>query len=168
MERYPRKLPKELTYQAMEDKQKQRIYTPFLTCNETGAPPTLSFRQSTSRARIPCTVTIDDPTFHLFQAYLHHDIPLVCRLPSLNEDTSWAHIPVALLGKAELSHFDLEPKVNFVIHYHKAEGRIVGGTAYSVGPTITVDTDERDLGWERIKIGDEMKFEFSVRYFNPF
>src|SRR5271163_2842246 len=102
----------------MEDKQKQRLYTPFLTCNETGAPPTLAFRQSTSRARIPCTVTIDDPTFHLFQAYLHHDIPLVCRLPSdYSEPRDWTQIPINLIGKAELSHFDLETNINFIFHY---------------------------------------------------
>jgi len=147
----------------MEDKQKQRIYTPFLRCNETGSAPTFAFRESTSRTRTPCTITIDDPTFHLFQAYLHDDIPLVCRLPSAQGEESWARIPIALVGKTELSHIDLEPKINFVIHYHKGEGSITGGVGYSVGPTVTVGTDERELGWERIKIGDEIRLELSVR-----
>jgi hypothetical protein len=147
----------------MEDKQKQRIYTPFLTCNETGTPPTFSFRQSTPRARTLCTVTIDDPTFHLFQAYLHHDIPLICRLRAIQGEEGWAQIPIVFVGKAELSHCDLEPKINFVIHYNKGEGRITGGVGYSIGPTVSTETDERDLGWERIKIGDEVQLEFSVR-----
>jgi len=88
-----------------EDSNKQRIYASFLICNETGSPPTFHFRQSTSRDRIPCTVTIDDPTFHLFQAYLHHDFPLSCRLQSRNAgNENWAAIPINLIGKVEFSH----------------------------------------------------------------
>ena len=34
---------------------------------------------------------------------------------------------------------------------------------YSQGPTVTSETQEDELGWHRIKIGDEVKFEFSVR-----
>lgn len=164
MERFAPREDGFLTLQAMEDNQKQRVYTPFLICNETGTPPTFAFRHSTSRTRTPCTVTIDDPTFHLFQAYLHLDIPLVCRLPSVRAEERWAQIPITLVGKAELSHVDLEPRINFVIHYNKGEGRITGGVGYSLGPTVAIDTDERDLGWERIKIGDEIRLEFSVRY----
>lgn len=154
-----------LTTQAVEDTKKQRIFTPFLICNETGSPPTFNFRRSTSRTRTSCTVTIDDPTFHLFQAYLHLDIPLICRLPSYqSENGYWIQIPINLIGKAELSHFDIEPKINFIIHYDRTKGRITGGVAYSQGPTVTSETEETDLGWHRIKIGDEIQFEFSVRY----
>ena len=111
-----------------------------------------------------CTVTIDDSTFHLFQAYLHDDIPLVCRLPSSHSETGgWAQIAINLIGKAELSHFDVEPKINFVLHYDRIKGNIIGGVAYSIGPTITSETKEDDLGWHRIIIGDELRFEFSVR-----
>ena len=103
--------------QAVEDAHKRRIFTPFLICNETGSPPTFNFRQSTSKTRTTCTVKIDDSTFHLFQAYMHLDIPLICRLPSCQPDNGyWAQIPINLIGKAELSHFDIEPKINFIIH----------------------------------------------------
>jgi hypothetical protein len=149
---------------AVEDKKNQRVFTPFLICNETGSPPIFNFRQSTSRTRTACTVTIDDPTFHLFQAYLHLDIPLICRLPSRQSGSGyWTQIPINLIGKVELSHFDIESKINFIIHYDRTNGWITGGVGYSHGPTVTSETEEKELGWYRIKIGDEMKFEFSVR-----
>lgn len=148
----------------MEDANKQLVFTPFLTCNETENPPTFNFRQSTSPSRVYCTVAIDDPTFHHFQEYLHHDLPLICRLPSsLSETGNWAQIPINLIGKAELSHFDIDPKINFVLHYDRIKGYITGGAGYSIGPTVTGDAKEDDLGWHRIKIGDNLPLEFSVR-----
>ena len=42
-------------------------------------------------------------------------------------------------------------------------GWITGGVGYSQGPTVTSETEEDKLGWHRIKISDELKFEFSVR-----
>lgn len=149
---------------AIEGVDKERLYAPLLICNETGYPPAIQFRKSSSR-RIPCTITIDDPTFHLFQAYLHLDVPLVCRLPSSGSTGgSWAQIPVSLVGKAELSHIDLEPKINFIFHYDRTRGLIEGGAGYSIGPTATSQTEEHNLGWLRLKIGDQVQFELSVRY----
>ena len=111
-----------------------------------------------------CTVTIDDHTFHLFQSYLHHDLPLTCRLPSRHSETgNWAQIPINLIGKTELSHCDVDPKINFVLHYDRIKGYITGGTGYSIGSTVTADTKEDDLGWHRIKIGDSLRLELSVR-----
>lgn len=133
-------------------------------CNETGSPPVFHFRQSTSRARTPCTITIDDPTFHLFQAYLHYDFPLACRLQSRKSgNENWASIPINLIGKVEFSHIDLETNLNFIIHYDRDQGWITGGVGYSVGPTVTSDTVEKDLGWERVKIGDSVRLDLSVR-----
>jgi hypothetical protein len=148
----------------VEDANKQRVFIPFLTCNETGKPPTFNFRQSTSRSRTSCTVTIDDFTFHLFQSYLHLDLPLICRLPSRHSDTDhWTQIPINLIGKTELSHFDIEPKINFVLHYDRIKGNIKGGAGYSIGPTVTSEIKEDELGWHRIKIGDNLRLEISVR-----
>ena len=111
-----------------------------------------------------CTVTIDDSTFHLFQAYLHLDLPLICRLPSHHSDTEhWTQIPINLIGKTELSHFDIEPKINVVLHYDRIKGNINGGVGYSIGPTVTSDIKEDELGWHRIKIGDHLRLEISVR-----
>lgn len=78
---------------------------------------------------------------------------------------SWVHIPINLLGKVELSHFDLEPEINFIFHYDRNRGWITGGVGYSLGHTITSETLEKDLGWQRVKIGDTVQLEFSVRYF---
>ena len=148
----------------MEDTNKQQTFTPFLICNETGKPPTFNFGQSTSRSRVSCTVTIDDPSFHLFQEYLHHDLPLICRLPSQHSESgNWAQIPINLIGKTELSHFDIDPKINFILHYDRTKGYITGGAGYSIGPTVSLETHEDSLGWQRVKIGDTLQFEFSIR-----
>lgn len=153
---------------AIEDENKERKYIPFLTCNETRYPPAFKFRHSTSKQRIPCTVTVDDPTFHTFQAYLHQDYPLVCRVPSRNSDPPiWAHIPISLVGKVELSHVDIEPQLNFIFHYDRFRGWVTGGVGYSVGQTVTSQTVEQDLGWQRVKIGDQLTFEISLRW-TPF
>ena len=145
-----------------EDPHKERVWTPFLKCNETGLPLTFHFRES-SRSRIPCTVQIDDPTFHIFQAYLHYDFPLACRLQSRKSGDNWAAIPVNLVGKVELSHFDLETKLNFIIHYDRRLGWITGGVGYGIGPTVTSQTVEKDLGWQRVKIGDRVRLDLSVK-----
>jgi hypothetical protein len=148
----------------LEDSDHERLYAPFLTCNETGYAPTFKYRQSTTKLRIPCTVTIDDPTFHLFQAYLHHDMPVVCRLPAQRTESGYfAHIAVNLLGKVELSHLDIDPKVNFIFHYDASHDWITGGVGYTLGPAVTSKTKE-EADWQRLKIGDQIKFEFSVRY----
>jgi hypothetical protein len=153
-----------LDAQVLENSDHERLYTPFLTCNETGYPPAFKFRHSTSKSRIPCTITIDDPTFHLFQTYLHHDIPLICRLPARRpENDYFAHIPINMLGKVELSHLDLDPKINFIFHYDAFHSWVSGGVGYTIGPTITSKTKE-EQDWQRIKIGDQVKLEFSVRY----
>jgi hypothetical protein len=169
----------------VEDEDKQRTYIPFLTCNETGNPPSFAFRTSTLKHKIPCTITIDDPTFHFFQAYLHHDLPLVCRLPARKQSTDlriidaktndaeevesgpWVHIPINLVGKAELSHFDIETRINFIFHYDRWHHWVSGGVGYSLGSVVGKDTEEEELGWKRVKIGDQVQLDFSIRYPHP-
>jgi hypothetical protein len=148
----------------VEDSEKERVYSPFMICNETGQSPTFNFRQPTNRARNTCTVEIDDPTFHLFENYLHHDMPLACRIRSSAGVDHWAHVPINLLGKVQLSHFDVEKKINFLFHYSREKGWISGGVGYSLGPAVTLKTSESDLDWERVKIGDQVQFELSVRF----
>src|SRR5436305_1126367 len=149
----------------MKDANKQKIFTSFLICNETGRPPAFNFRQPTNKLRVPCTVDVNDSIFHLFRAYLDQDVPLICRLPSRDSETGhWAQISISLVGKAELSHFHIESKINFIIHYDRTGGWITGGTGYSIGPTVILETNEDELGWHRVKIGDRIPFEFSIRY----
>jgi hypothetical protein len=74
------------------------------------------------------------------------------------------HIPINLVGKVELSHFDLDPRINFIFHYDRFHSWVTGGVGYSVGPTVTAQTEEQELGWQRVKIGDQVRLEFSVRY----
>ena len=80
------------------------------------------------------------------------------------ETGPWAHIPINLVGKAELSHFDIETRMNFIFHYDRWHNWVMGGVGYSVGSVATKDTEEEEMGWKRVKIGDQVQLEFSIRY----
>lgn len=68
-----------------------------------------------------------------------------------------------MVGKVELSHLDLDPKINFIFHYDSFHSWVTGGVGYAVGPAITSKTKE-ESDWQRIKIGDQVKLEFAVKY----
>jgi len=90
---------------------------------------------------------------------------MICRLQSHHSDNEeWVQIPISFVGKTQLSHIDIEPQLNFIFHYDRFHSWVTGGVGYSVGPIVTSDAGERDLGWKRVKIGDTIPFEFSVRY----
>lgn len=44
----------------------------------------------------------------------------------------------------------------------------MGGVGYSVGSVVTKDTAEEEMGWKRVKIGDQVRLEFSIRYLHLF
>jgi len=83
------------------------------------------------------------------------------------ESGLWAHIPINLVGKAELSHFDIETRMNFIFHYDRWHNWVMGGVGYSIGSVVTKDTEEEEMGWKRVKIGDQVQLEFSIRYPRP-
>ncbi|OJD25900.1 hypothetical protein ACJ73_02722 [Blastomyces percursus] len=63
-------------------------YIPFPTCNETSAP--LAFRYGISET-ITCTIhSLSDTLYHLFEYYVHSDVPLTCRIPTFPLLTSSA------------------------------------------------------------------------------
>ncbi|KAK2775947.1 hypothetical protein FQN53_002935 [Emmonsiellopsis sp. PD_33] len=55
-------------------------YIPFPTCNETSSP--LAFHYGVSET-ITCTIpSISDSLYHLFEYYVHADVPMACRIPT--------------------------------------------------------------------------------------
>ncbi|KAL4784364.1 hypothetical protein BJX76DRAFT_367687 [Aspergillus varians] len=55
-------------------------FTPFPTCKETSAPLALRYGVSES---VNCTIdALPDELYHLFEYYVHSDVPMTCRVPT--------------------------------------------------------------------------------------
>ncbi|KAI1618664.1 hypothetical protein EDD37DRAFT_623373 [Exophiala viscosa] len=133
-------------------------YIPFPTCNETNQP--LSFLYNTPQTQT-CTIeSLPDELYHLFEFFVHSDVPLSCRIPShpLSQEelgiTSslpevggtgaekdlWTPFTIALQGTLQLSHLHLHTNINVLFHMSQdtedskapASSHLIASTAYSL------------------------------------
>ncbi|KIX02357.1 uncharacterized protein Z518_08298 [Rhinocladiella mackenziei CBS 650.93] len=136
-------------------------YIPFPTCNETNQP--LSFAYNTPRTQT-CTIDpLSDELYHLFEFFVHSDVPLTCRIPSYplsQEDPGiisslsevgragvdkdlWTPFTIALQGTLQLSHLHLYTNINVLFHMSpdpspsktSAQSHLIASTAYSLPNT---------------------------------
>ncbi|MDB5271625.1 MAG: hypothetical protein JWP58_4665, partial [Hymenobacter sp.] len=158
-------------------------YIDFPTCAETNKPLSLKYNSDGPQN---CTITIDDPLFHLLEFYIHNDAPLSCRVPSrppfsvslrplntetaadLKEEEKDEFVPLifALTGQLQLSHLHVNTRMNVLLHsvpkHHRQKrdsGVIDSGTAYSTSPLSASGHTKR------VVIGDELTLQFHVRWF---
>ncbi|KAL1967046.1 hypothetical protein VTN77DRAFT_3570 [Rasamsonia byssochlamydoides] len=127
----------------IEDNLGRLQYIPFPTCNETSLP--LAFRYGISET-ITCTIdALPDTLYHLFEYYVHSDVPLACRVPTgpltpaegkhdasssardefdiidVNSDGGGSGPPytpltIALQGTLQLSHLHIWTDMNVIMH----------------------------------------------------
>ncbi|KIV89483.1 hypothetical protein, variant [Exophiala mesophila] len=130
-------------------------YIPFPRCNETSLP--LAFAYNTPQTQT-CTIdSLPDELYHLFEFFVHSDVPLTCRVPSwpLNQNNphdaeaisslgttdkdAWTPFTIALQGILQLSHLHLHTNINVLFHMSvdSAEGpsHLIASTAYSIPNT---------------------------------
>ncbi|EMG49770.1 hypothetical protein G210_5408 [Candida maltosa Xu316] len=94
------------------------IYGPFPKCKETNKP--LMFQYGINQD-LNCTIQFTDELYHLFQLYLHEDVPFSCRLPLSSEPLSiekgGASIPLTFNFRGTLSdsHIDIDHSMNVVL-----------------------------------------------------
>ncbi|KAJ6103746.1 hypothetical protein N7486_003968 [Penicillium sp. IBT 16267x] len=115
-------------------------YIPFVTCNETSRP--LSLRYGISET-ITCTIPeLSDTLYHLFEFYVHSDVPMTCRVPTsplsstpnTPEDSDpesgetdplaalsengppFTPLTIALQGTLQLSHLHIWSDMNMLMH----------------------------------------------------
>ncbi|KAJ5765068.1 hypothetical protein N7520_004627 [Penicillium odoratum] len=116
-------------------------YIPFVTCNETSRP--LSIRYGISET-INCTIPVlSDTLYHLFEFYVHSDVPMTCRVPTsplsspnrldktdstpesgetdaftaLSENgPPFTPLTIALQGTLQLSHLHIWSDMNMLMH----------------------------------------------------
>ncbi|KAK6202438.1 uncharacterized protein RJT21DRAFT_19731 [Scheffersomyces amazonensis] len=142
------------------DEQDKIIYGPFPTCKETGKP--LNFKYGISED-FNCTITFSDELYHLFQLYIHEDVPFSCRLPISSEshylEQGGAYIPLTFNFRGEIhdSHLDIDPTLNVLItkpaNNNEDENTFISAVAYSSGTNAT-----------RIVIGDSLTLSVAVRF----
>lgn len=133
-------------------------YIPFPTCNETSQP--LSFPYNTPDTQT-CTIdALPDELYHLFEFFVHSDVPLTCRIPSHPlsqeelgipsslpdvggtgaEKDLWTPFTIALQGTLQLSHLHLHTNINVLFHMSSeseppkavSQSHLIASAAYSV------------------------------------
>lgn len=141
--------------------QKNRImYGPFPICEETKKPLSLKYGINED---FNCTILFTDELFHLFQLYLHEDVPFSCRLPLSSEVASiekgGAYVPFTFNFRGTLtdSHIDVDHSMNVLITKPASkdadQNTFISAIAYGSGTNTT-----------RVVIGDKLTLNFAVRW----
>lgn len=127
----------------------------------------MSFLYNTPQTQT-CTIdSLPDELYHLFEFFVHSDVPLTCRVPSypLSQDEQgiasalpgvdgsgaekdqWTPFTIALQGTLQLSHLHLHTNINVLFHISPEseipgeviESHLIASTAYSL-PNATSST----------------------------
>ncbi|KAK9390653.1 hypothetical protein V1515DRAFT_591084, partial [Lipomyces mesembrius] len=141
------------------------MYNPFPICKETNRPLSFLFGVDSDN-RLNCTFLVQDETYHLLQLYVHQDAPLSCRVPArLGSENMFAPVVFSVQGKLEQSHLDIATNFNFIFTY--TDALINGKSSKKAGANITsaVAYPSYPSSTTRIIIGDELTFQFNVRWF---
>ncbi|KAK9361631.1 hypothetical protein V1504DRAFT_451392, partial [Lipomyces starkeyi] len=141
------------------------MYNPFPICKETNRPMSFQFGVDSDN-RLNCTFLVLDETYHMLQLYVHQDAPLSCRVPArLGSENLFAPVVFSVQGKLEQSHLDIATNFNFIFTY--ADALINGKPSKKAGANITsaVAYPSHPSSTTRIIIGDELTFQFNVRWF---
>lgn len=130
------------------------IHSLFPVCRETGESLSLSYNTPEIKE---CTVELTDELYHLFQLYIHQDVPFSCRLPySHNNDDVFIPFTLNFRGIIETSHLDIDTTMNVVVHAG-SEGNIVSSVGYSAGGNVS-----------RYIIGDFMPIRLHVNWVDEY
>ncbi|CAI5756399.1 unnamed protein product [Candida verbasci] len=134
--------------------QNKIVYGPPPKCLESSKP--LTFKYGIEQD-FNCTITITDELYHLFQLYLHEDVPFSCRIPLSSEHMSiekgGTSIPFTfnLRGSLSDSHLDIDPNLNVL--FTPFQNSFVSAIAYS-----------SSLNTTRVVIGDKLTLHFASRW----
>lgn len=176
------------TGEHVTDSSGQLQYIPFPVCAESKAPLSLLYGSSTPQN---CTITLDDPLFHLLEFYIHNDAPLTCRVPSFpttgttpamlsgedktgalgSESTSYTPLVIALSGTLQLSHLHVANKLNVLLHTEpklSKKGAVsADGLGASIGDIISAAAYSTYPTTEQAKIfiGDSLTLQLFPRWY---
>lgn len=142
------------------------LYEAFPVCKETKKPLMLPYYHDIDNFN--CTIELTDPIYHLLQLYIHQDAPMSCRIPQGKNGNQFVPFIINIGGKIEQSHIDVDARLNLIFTYFdaaedqlsaqtgngKVRGFIKAATSYNVNSNTT-----------RMIIGEELTFQFSIRWF---
>lgn len=134
------------------------VYAPFPNCFETDAPLTLKYNVDDV---FNCTIDLGHDFFHVFQLFIHEDVPFSCRIPyakSIADGKSKpAYIPLTfnIRGDIQESHLHIDPFINIALLSNKTGKTVIGGSAFSAGSTT-----------RRAIIGDMLPLTLAIRWYN--
>lgn len=129
------------------------IHSSFPKCRETGEPFTLEYDVSGVKN---CTIELTDENYHLFQLYIHQDVPFSCRLPIGLNSELFVPFTLNFRGLIETSHLDIDTTMNVLIH-KTAQGGVISSIGYSSGGNVS-----------RYIIGDFMPIRFHVQWIDEY
>ncbi|ODV63489.1 uncharacterized protein ASCRUDRAFT_73333 [Ascoidea rubescens DSM 1968] len=134
------------------DEELNVLYEAFPKCKETGEH--LSFKYGLSQD-FTCTVALVDELFHLFQLYIHEDVPFSCRLPVSGHKDDKYLVPLIFnfRGQVATSHLEIDNTMNVIIQSPSSFNTIISSTAWSAG-----------TNYSRYIIGDDLPINFSVKW----
>lgn len=125
------------------------VYVPFMNCLESNKPMELSYMKNEN---VKCTVKFEDEVFHLFQLYLHKDVPLTCRIELRPNSAIYLPVDFSFRGNVLESHFDLDPNLNVLV-LTNSENEIVSGTGFSTSTYTT-----------KVIIGQNVELNFNINW----
>lgn len=141
------------------------IYAPFPKCFETDASLTLRYGVDEI---FNCTIDLGHEFFHVFQLYIHEDVPLSCRIPysksfhqthpdKPDEDTPkrlHTALTFNIRGNIQESHLDIDPFLNLAAVSNVSAGVVSSSIAFSSGHSV-----------QRFIIGDTLPLRIAVRWY---
>lgn len=143
------------------------IYAPFPKCFETDAPLTLRYGVDEV---FNCTIDLGHEFFHIFQLYIHEDVPFSCRIPftktqnpspappadSPEEKAAklYTSFTFNIRGRVQESHLDIDPFLNMAAVVNTTAGSVTSAIAFSSGSTV-----------QRFIIGDPLPLTLAVRWY---
>ncbi|EGW30892.1 uncharacterized protein SPAPADRAFT_56842 [Spathaspora passalidarum NRRL Y-27907] len=144
------------------DDKHQIVYGPFPKCKETQKP--LSFKYGINED-LNCTIQFSDELYHLFQLYIHQDVPFSCRMALSSEPLSiekgGAYVPFTFNFRGEIhdAHLDIDPSMNIIFTKPSTkepeQNTFVSAIGFGSGTNTT-----------RTVIGDELTLNLAVRWFD--
>lgn len=142
------------------DEHKKMIHVPFPKCRETSLPLTFAYGVDVDQQ---CTVAFTDELYHLFQLYIHEDVPFSCRIPLSPEanyvEKGGAYIPLTFNFRGSIYdlHLQIDTSMNVLFttpeSKHTPLATIVSAIAFGLGTDTT-----------KVAIGDHVTLDFAIRW----
>lgn len=144
------------------DSQDRIVYTAFPSCKETGQP--LTFKYGINED-VNCTINFSDELYHLFQLYIHEDVPFSCRIPLSTEqnylEKGGAFSPLTFNFRGEIrdSHLDIDQSLNVIFIKPSTsnvdQNTVISSVAFSSSTNVT-----------RVVIGDDLTLNLAIRWYD--